>query len=72
MATRQGGGNMTAITGGQSPIEVTEAGFGLANLQQQSESGEQQTITLDVHQAEELYNWLTQFVRGAREEVSQE
>lgn len=63
---------MTAVTGGQSPIEVTETGFGLASLQQQSESGEQQTITLDVHQAEGLANWFVQFVRQAREEISQE
>lgn len=63
---------MTAITGGQSPIEVTETGLGLASLQQQSESGERQTITLDVHQAEGLYNWLVQFVRETREEFSQE
>lgn len=62
---------MAAFTGGQPPIVVNETGFGLASLQQQTESGEQ-TITLDVHQAEGLYNWLTQFVREAREEISQE
>jgi len=62
---------MTEITGSQLTIEVfSEAG--LVSLQQKSPSGEDQTLVLDTQQAEGLANWLTQFVRLAREETSEE
>ena len=63
---------MTEITGTQSTIEVFESKAGLVSLQQKSTSGEDQTILLDLHQAESLANWFTQYVRIAREEISEE
>ncbi len=63
---------MTEITGTQATIEVVGNDAGLVSLNQKSESGEKQTVVLDLHQAEHLANWLTQYVRMAREGVSEE
>lgn len=63
---------MTEITGTQSPIDVSESRTGLLCLHQESDSGGDQKIFLDLHQAESLANWFTQYVRTAREEISEE
>ena len=63
---------MTEITGTQSTIDVSERRTGLLCLHQELESGEDQNILLDLHQAESLANWFTQYVRTAREKLSEE
>ena len=63
---------MTEFTGTQSTIDVSEGRSGLLCLHQELESGEDQNILLDLHQAESLANWFTQYVRTAREELSEE
>jgi hypothetical protein len=63
---------MSEFTGTQSPIDVSERGINLLCLHQQADSGEDQTILLDLHQAETLANWFTQYVRTAREDISEE
>ena len=61
---------MTDITGVQPTIEVLETGAGMASIRQTAAEGGDQTIVVDYHQAEVLGNWLTQFVRTTREDLS--
>lgn len=63
---------MTEFTGTQSTIDVFEGKSGLLCLHQEMESGEDQNILLDLHQAEGLANWFTQYVRTTREGLSEE
>lgn len=63
---------MTEFAGTQSTIDVSESRTGLLCLHQELESGGDQNILLDLHQAESLANWFTQYVRTTREEISEE
>lgn len=63
---------MTEFIGTQSSINVSESRLGLLCLHQQSESGEDQDIFLDLHQVEGLADWFTQYVRDTREGLSEE
>lgn len=63
---------MSEIVGTQSTIDVEESEGGMVRLHQKMNTGEEQTMFLELHQVESLSNWFTQFVRTARDDLSEE
>lgn len=63
---------MPTTFSGSQPIDVYENGAGLVCITQTSASGEEQTITLELTQAEHLANWCIQYAHTATDELMEE
>lgn len=63
---------MSVIFQGKLPIEVFEDDAGQVCIKQVSDSGEEQSITLGLMQAEHLANWCIQYAQSATEDLMEE
>lgn len=57
---------------GRLPIEVIEDDAGQICIKQTSASGEEQSITLGLEQAEHLANWCIQYAHSATDDLMEE
>ncbi len=57
---------------GAMPIEVFEDDAGQVCIKQISASGEEQSITLGLEQAEHLANWCIQYAQSATDDLMEE
>jgi hypothetical protein len=58
---------MSGVIEGTLPVEISEIGKTKVGLQQKSADGTEQRIELEMHQAEELANWLRAWLEESRE-----
>ena len=63
---------MTTIFKGALPVEVYENDAGQVCIKQISSSGEEQSITLGLEQAEHLANWCIQYAQSATDDLMEE
>lgn len=63
---------MTTTFKGTLPVEVFENGAGQVCIKQVSASGEEQSITLGLEQAEHLANWFIQYATTATDGLMEE
>ena len=58
---------MSGIIDGSQPVEISEIEKTRVGLEQKSADGTEQRIVLEMHQAEELANWLRAWLEESRE-----
>lgn len=63
---------MPTVFDGVLPIEVFEDDAGRVCIKQTSASGEEQSITLGLEQAEHLANWCIQYAHTATDALMEE
>lgn len=63
---------MPTTFNGALPVEIFENDAGLVCIRQVSASGEEQSITLGLEQAEHLANWCIQYARTAIDDLMEE